>query len=147
MARVCGQLEGCSWVRRLRGMTSRVRRAVCTGDARKRYMAHQERNKRQGESDEQKLAAGQIRHSGPYRLARTMYRTFRPVPVRRPAPPLSSAVYPLAIPLPPDEESGFKSCGLFDGYTRGLRHLDCHVSVLTTAVARIHRTLMKRRRS
>ena len=43
---------------------------------------------------------------------------------------LTSGVYPLRIPLPPDEEKGWKPYPIFRGFTTGLRNLSCHVSVL-----------------
>jgi len=46
-------------------------------------------------------------------------------------PQLTSRVYPLRIPLPPDEESGWKPYPIFYGSTANLQTLSCHVSVLT----------------
>jgi len=46
-------------------------------------------------------------------------------------PQLTSRVYPLRVPLPPDEESGWKPYFIFNGSTGNLRSLSCHVSVLT----------------
>ena len=46
--------------------------------------------------------------------------------------PLVDNVYPLDIPLPPDEKTGWKPYDLFNGHTPKLRHLTGHVSVLTT---------------
>ncbi len=43
---------------------------------------------------------------------------------------LTSRVYPLRIPLPAAEESGWKPYFLFKGFTAGMRNLSCHVSVL-----------------
>jgi len=43
---------------------------------------------------------------------------------------LTSRVYPLCIPLPAAEESGWKPYLLFEGFTAGMRDLSCHVSVL-----------------
>lgn len=43
---------------------------------------------------------------------------------------LTSGVYPLRIPLPLDEENGWKPYPIFRGFTTGLRNLSCHVSVL-----------------
>ena len=50
--------------------------------------------------------------------------------VGRPAAKLSSAVYPLTIPLEPDESTGWKPYPLFRGATSGLRELGGHASVL-----------------
>lgn len=46
-------------------------------------------------------------------------------------PQLSSRIYPLCIPLPPDDEKGWKPYFIFNGTTTGMRALSCHVSVLT----------------
>ncbi|MGH7801499.1 MAG: phytanoyl-CoA dioxygenase family protein [Thermodesulfobacteriota bacterium] len=46
-------------------------------------------------------------------------------------PQLTSRVYPLKLPLPPDEESGWKPYPIFYGSTGNLRSLSCHASVLT----------------
>jgi mannose-6-phosphate isomerase-like protein (cupin superfamily) len=46
-------------------------------------------------------------------------------------PQLTSRVYPLRVPLPPDDESGWKPYPIFNGSTSNLRSLSCHVSVLT----------------
>ena len=43
---------------------------------------------------------------------------------------LTCGVYPLRIPLPPDEEKGWKAYPVFRGFTSGLKDLSCHVSVL-----------------
>lgn len=43
---------------------------------------------------------------------------------------LSSRVYPLHIPLPPDREKGWKPYPIFGGSTSALRSLTCHASVL-----------------
>ncbi|MDR4498429.1 MAG: radical SAM protein [Candidatus Scalindua sp.] len=43
---------------------------------------------------------------------------------------LTSGVYPLRIPLPPDEKNGWKPYPLFRGFTTGLRNLSCHASAL-----------------
>lgn len=43
---------------------------------------------------------------------------------------LTSRIYPLRIPLPPDKEKGWKPYPIFRGFTRGLQNLSCHVSVL-----------------
>ena len=47
------------------------------------------------------------------------------------SPQLTSRVYPLRLPLIPDEEKGWKRYPIFDGFTADLRTLSCHVSVLT----------------
>jgi quercetin dioxygenase-like cupin family protein len=44
---------------------------------------------------------------------------------------LSSRIYPLRIPLAPDEEKGWKPYSIFRGSTSDMRSLSCHVSVLT----------------
>ncbi|MFC1703199.1 cupin domain-containing protein [Candidatus Omnitrophota bacterium] len=44
---------------------------------------------------------------------------------------LAGQVYPLKIPLPPDEKGGWKFYPIFTGTTNGLSELSCHVSVLT----------------
>jgi quercetin dioxygenase-like cupin family protein len=44
---------------------------------------------------------------------------------------LTSRVYPLRIPFPPDEEAGWKPYAIFEGCTANLYELSCHVSVLT----------------
>jgi ectoine hydroxylase-related dioxygenase (phytanoyl-CoA dioxygenase family)/quercetin dioxygenase-like cupin family protein len=44
---------------------------------------------------------------------------------------LTSQIYPLRIPLPPDKEKGWKPYPIFGGCTADLRHLSCHASVLT----------------
>jgi mannose-6-phosphate isomerase-like protein (cupin superfamily) len=46
-------------------------------------------------------------------------------------PQLTSRVYPLRLPLPPEENKHWTLYPLFDGSTTGTRHLSCHVSVLT----------------
>jgi quercetin dioxygenase-like cupin family protein len=46
------------------------------------------------------------------------------------APQLTSRVYPLRVPLPPDETSGWKPYPIFSGSTADLRGLACHVSTL-----------------
>jgi mannose-6-phosphate isomerase-like protein (cupin superfamily) len=46
-------------------------------------------------------------------------------------PQLSSRVYPLHLPLPPDKEKGWKPYPFFNGSTANLRSLSCHTSVLT----------------
>jgi uncharacterized cupin superfamily protein len=46
------------------------------------------------------------------------------------SPQLTSRVYPLRIPLPPDKEKGWKPYPIFRGFTGGLQNLSCHVSVL-----------------
>jgi hypothetical protein len=53
--------------------------------------------------------------------------------VTSPAPTLrlTSRVYPLQNAPPPDEETGWKSCLIFNGSTARIRNLSCHVSVLT----------------
>jgi mannose-6-phosphate isomerase-like protein (cupin superfamily) len=43
----------------------------------------------------------------------------------------SSRIYPLRIPLPEDEASGWKPYPIFSGSTADLQSLSCHVSVLT----------------
>jgi quercetin dioxygenase-like cupin family protein len=45
-------------------------------------------------------------------------------------PRLTSRVYPLRVPLPPDEEKGWKPYPIFKGPTKGMHELSCHVSVL-----------------
>jgi len=47
------------------------------------------------------------------------------------SPQLTSRVYPLTIPLPPDKEKGWKPYHIFNGSTANLRSLSCHTSVLT----------------
>src|SRR3990172_10506397 len=47
------------------------------------------------------------------------------------SPQLTSRVYPLRLPLIPDEEKGWKRYPIFDGFTADPRTLSCHVSVLT----------------
>jgi len=44
---------------------------------------------------------------------------------------LTSRVYPLRIPLQPDEEKGWKPYPIFRGSTADMQSLSCHVSVLT----------------
>jgi mannose-6-phosphate isomerase-like protein (cupin superfamily) len=44
---------------------------------------------------------------------------------------LSNRVYPLRIPLAPDDEKGWKAYPIFRGSTAALRALTCHASVLT----------------
>jgi quercetin dioxygenase-like cupin family protein len=44
---------------------------------------------------------------------------------------LTSRIYPLRIPLPPDEERGWKPYPIFWGATADIRSLSCHTSVLT----------------
>ncbi|TMG86474.1 MAG: cupin domain-containing protein [Betaproteobacteria bacterium] len=51
--------------------------------------------------------------------------------VTSPARQLSSRVYPLRIPLPPDEEKGWKPYPIFRGSTATVRAMACHASVLT----------------
>lgn len=46
------------------------------------------------------------------------------------SPRLTSRVYPLRVPLPPDEEKGWKPYHIFKGPTKGMQELSCHVSVL-----------------
>ena len=46
-------------------------------------------------------------------------------------PQLTSRIYPLQIPLTPDEEKGWKPYPIFRGSTSDMRSLSCHVSVLT----------------
>ena len=43
---------------------------------------------------------------------------------------LVSKIYPLSIPLLPDEKAGWKAYHLFQGPTAALREIECHVSVL-----------------
>jgi len=45
-------------------------------------------------------------------------------------PPLTSGVYPLYLPLPPDENQFWKPYPLFRGSTADVPALACHVSVL-----------------
>jgi uncharacterized cupin superfamily protein len=47
------------------------------------------------------------------------------------SPQLTSQIYPLRIPLPPDEEKGWKPYPMFSGSTADMRSLSCHTSVLT----------------
>jgi len=70
-----------------------------------------------------------VRKSVAYRVARLVYRSFRPRPSSNPR--LVSRVHPLEIPLPPDEERGWKPYSIFSGCTAGLQAFTCHVSVLT----------------
>jgi quercetin dioxygenase-like cupin family protein len=44
---------------------------------------------------------------------------------------LTTQVYPLHLPLPPDTENGWKPYPIFNGSTANLRSLSCHTSVLT----------------
>jgi quercetin dioxygenase-like cupin family protein len=44
--------------------------------------------------------------------------------------PLASGVYPVQLPLPPDEVKGWKSYPIFRGATAGVQDLACHISVL-----------------
>ena len=44
---------------------------------------------------------------------------------------LANRVYPLRIPLAPDEDKGWKAYPIFRGSTAALRVLTCHASVLT----------------
>jgi uncharacterized cupin superfamily protein len=46
-------------------------------------------------------------------------------------PQLTSRIYPLRIPLTPDEEKGWKPYPIFRGSTSDLQSLSCHASVLT----------------
>ena len=46
------------------------------------------------------------------------------------SPQLTSCVYPLRVPLPPDEASGWKPYPIFRGATADMRHLACHASTL-----------------
>jgi quercetin dioxygenase-like cupin family protein len=46
------------------------------------------------------------------------------------SPQLTSRVYPLRIPLPPDEGSGWKPYPIFRGSTADVRSLACHASTL-----------------
>ncbi|NUM35958.1 MAG: cupin domain-containing protein [Candidatus Brocadiae bacterium] len=43
---------------------------------------------------------------------------------------LKSYIHPLAIPLPPDRENGWKPYPIFYGRTKELSNLSCHLSVL-----------------
>ena len=56
-------------------------------------------------------------------------------PPARPASPdarkLANRVYPLRVPLAPDEDKGWKAYPIFRGSTAALRALTCHASVLT----------------
>ncbi len=45
-------------------------------------------------------------------------------------PQLTSRVYPLRVPLPADEEKGWRPHPIFKGSTADLRSLSCHVSTL-----------------
>jgi uncharacterized cupin superfamily protein len=47
-------------------------------------------------------------------------------------PQLTSQVYPLRIPLPPETDTGWKPYPIFSGSTADLRSLSCHASVLTS---------------
>jgi quercetin dioxygenase-like cupin family protein len=47
-----------------------------------------------------------------------------------PPPQLTSAVYPLRIPLAPDESKGWKPYSIFRGSTADLRFISCHASAL-----------------
>jgi mannose-6-phosphate isomerase-like protein (cupin superfamily) len=73
--------------------------------------------------------AARARKSVPYRGARFIYRSFKPGPDTLPM--LTSRVYPLGIPLPPDQERGWKPYAIFSGSGSGLQTWSCHVSVLT----------------
>jgi MoaA/NifB/PqqE/SkfB family radical SAM enzyme/quercetin dioxygenase-like cupin family protein len=68
-----------------------------------------------------------VRKSAAYRGARFIYRSIRP----RSMPGLASRVYPVGIPLPPDEEQGWKPYHVFAGSAKGLAAWSCHVSALT----------------
>jgi quercetin dioxygenase-like cupin family protein len=46
------------------------------------------------------------------------------------SPQLTSHVYPLRVPLPPDEANGWKPYPIFRGSTADVRHLACHASTL-----------------
>lgn len=73
-----------------------------------------------------------IRETPVYPVARHVYRFFKP---RRPwAPRLTSGVYPLTIPMAPDEERGWRSQRVFSGSTNSLFSFSCHASVLTRGV-------------
>jgi quercetin dioxygenase-like cupin family protein len=48
-----------------------------------------------------------------------------------PDPRLTTRIYPLRIPLTPDEEKGWKPYPIFRGSTADVRSLSCHASVLT----------------
>ncbi|TMH48075.1 MAG: cupin domain-containing protein [Betaproteobacteria bacterium] len=52
-------------------------------------------------------------------------------PAAHPARKLSNRVYPLRIPLAPDQEKGWRAYPIFRGSTATLRALTCHASVLT----------------
>jgi quercetin dioxygenase-like cupin family protein len=45
-------------------------------------------------------------------------------------PQLTSRVYPLRLPLPPDQENGWKPYPVFRGSTGDVQDLSCHVSTL-----------------
>lgn len=96
--------------------------------------------KRSDISAERRRAAGRIwnpsprvRRSLPYRVARFVYRSVRPASVPRLR--LNSLVHPLEVPLPSDGVKGWKPYGIFNGSTRGLKTLSCHVSVLARDVS------------
>ena len=52
-------------------------------------------------------------------------------PVASSARELFSRIYPLPIPLPPDEKKGWKPYPIFRGSTAAVRALSCHASVLS----------------
>ena len=60
------------------------------------------------------------------RITRTVRRLLAPTNRR-----LTNRLAPLHLPLPPDEEKGWKPHGLFRGTTGGRGELACHASVLT----------------
>ncbi len=76
-----------------------------------------------------RLRSEKVRKSIAYRGARFVYRQFRPAP--SPNRRLFSMVTPLAIPLAPDETTGWKPYPIFHGSSKGLQAWDCHASVLT----------------
>ena len=53
-----------------------------------------------------------------------------PAPAKSTLRKLPSRVYPLRIPLPPDEEKGWKPYPIFSGSTAAVRALTCHASAL-----------------
>lgn len=64
------------------------------------------------------------------RLKNLVFST-REAPRAKSSPRLTSGVWPLQIPLPPDAQKGWKPYPIFKGFTRCLNDLSCHVSVLT----------------
>ena len=93
-----------------------------------RWLTRSEVRSEQGLSIRDRCLA-KVRKTPVYPIARRVYRFFKP---RRPwSPRLTSGIYPLEIPLAPDEERGWRSQGVFSGSTERLFSFTCHASVLT----------------